>query len=103
MNDLAPTDNGIEQPESVGQLHRSPDHQFLSHWFETLSKLLLQVNEEIKLLRQAVHRYESAKMGVDINTEVDSHGCNCQFHMEKTSKDAWECPRDGNVMREFKE
>ena len=97
--------NNKEEAEALSkkrmeQLHKTPGHQFLSHWFETFSKLMMQTNEEIKLLRQAVHRYESAKMGVDINTEVNSYGCNCKFHMEKTSMGAWECPRDGNVKRE---
>ena len=71
----------------------------LSHWMEAITRLTVQTNEEIRLLRKAVHRYGTAAVqGIDVTTDVDEDGCNCNYYI-KTTAGAWECALHGSVKR----
>lgn len=94
------TDDKMSGGTGIKQMLHTDPRPDLSHWMEAITRLLIQTNEEIKLLRKAVHRYGSnALQGIDITTDVDENGCNCRYHLNQTDSGAWECPLDGNVER----
>ena len=81
--------------EVVERMYGNPKFIFNSELFDYSEAGLLEVLIlELRKLRQAIHWMRTH------DQHVDEDGCNCRYHRDETTSEAWECPLHERVERD---